>query len=64
MSYHVGNIAKTSSRLAFTVEEDGVGYHIAECRFRSSAELICKALNQCNAGSTPAKTQEKQNHVH
>lgn len=59
MTYHVGNIAKKGGRLAYTVQQDGQGFHIAECRFRSSAVLIVKALNQCTAGFQPAPTKEK-----
>lgn len=64
MTYHVGNLAKTGGRLAYTVQQDGVGYHIAECRFSSSAELICKALNHCSnggAGSSPSATTQERN---
>lgn len=61
MAYHVGTLAKKGGEFAHTIQQDGQGFHIAECRFRSSADLICKALNQYIGGMpSPASAATKE----
>ena len=58
MKYRVGRVAKAGGKLAWTVEPENAGYHIAECEFHFNAQMIVDALNESTEENLSHKDTE------